>query len=197
MTHPSPSIHDTFPTAQLEVDLNWDGDVDDEGENVFLSLVAVPDELGEWTFEHTVSEVPDDGRSDLPWPSNNTAFDPLSITVRVTDDDTLSHSDSETALVHNVAPTLIISAVTEVPDPNEEGRTLEVRVDGEIDDLGQLDRHEVTITWADGYAQSLLTDTRVSSPSLASSPATLRSPRRICIRRSWCSSMTTAVATTR
>ena len=91
--------------------------------------------------------------------NNETALDPLGVTVKVVDDDTGKGSAGQTVEIHNVDPQLIVEKVAEVPD-TEPGKIKEVYVEGKIIEVGIKDLHKVTLIWGDGFQQSVVTDTR-------------------------------------
>jgi len=74
---------------------------------------------------------------------NNTTSDTSTIGVTVADDDAQSGSMTTSVIVHNVAPTVALNAV---PDINENGVAT---LTGSYTDIGLLDAHTVTVTWAD------------------------------------------------
>lgn len=152
-----PGILDTH-TVTLTVDLNWNGVYDDPGETVSLALQADPNTPGRWTFEHTVSEVLDDG----PSPGNDTPQDPLTLTVTVNDDDTGTGSASRNKTVHNFAPLFVDLSSSLLFD--DEGNVIEVTITGELLDHGQLDVHELSVQWDDGVAGDGVTDPLVLPP---------------------------------
>jgi hypothetical protein len=138
-------------TAKLYVDLNFDGDTDDAGETQTVSL-SPSSTAGNFTFEHTVT-ILDDGAaydsSDEPIWGNGTLSDPLSVEVRVTDDDTGSGSGSSSANVFNVAPQMpAYPALTYQLD--SEGYLVSATLSGTFMDRGQLDFHKVSVNWGDG-----------------------------------------------
>ena len=95
-------------------------------------------DTGKVTFrvQHTYQ---DDGAA----PGNGTSSDTSTIQVTVTDDDTGEGVDTETVLVKNVAPTVILTAVAEI---NENGTAT---LTGTYTDPGLLDAHGLVVDWND------------------------------------------------
>ncbi|MGI8980813.1 MAG: dockerin type I domain-containing protein [Pirellulaceae bacterium] len=145
-------ILDTF-TGKLRVDLNFDGDTDDDGEvkNLFFSQ----SDSGLWTFEGEVYNVWDDGPSGPGWASNITPSDPLYVTVEVWDDDMSTSEPGVTATtnttIFNVPPVVKDADWTGVR--NLDGSLLSITVSGTIDDLGAGDAHKVIVEYADGKTE--------------------------------------------
>ncbi|MBC8356267.1 MAG: hypothetical protein H8E66_30175, partial [Planctomycetes bacterium] len=146
-----PGILDTFPVTNLEVDLNFDGDVNDTGETVPIPLTQISP--GNYTFEQTFSQVQDDGRwtdsAGNPAWNNETASDKLAVAVKVEDDDTGQGSASEDTFVHNVEATFGDDVgLTYELDAN--GFLTSATVLGSIVEPGVEDFHRVSVLWGDG-----------------------------------------------
>ena len=144
-----PGVQDTH-TATLEVDLNFDGDVNDDGETVSVSLTQVSP--GSYTFEKTIAAVLDDG----PAPGNDTAQDPLPVTISVRDDDTGVGEGQRSRTIFNVAP-----AFAPAPDDisfqfDDDFNITSASISGGITDPGHKDIHTVVVEWGDGVTQTLL-----------------------------------------
>jgi hypothetical protein len=153
-----PGVNDTH-TATLEVDLNFDGDVDDDGETVAVPLTLVSP--GNYTFEKTIARVLDDGASYDPnthahlW-GNETVVDDFAIDVRVEDDDTGVGTASDTELVWDVSPRFI----DDPNDPDDQPGVIfqfdssdvlvSAIVNGSFADPGDEDYHDIVIAWGDG-----------------------------------------------
>ncbi len=124
--------YDTL-TVVLEVDLNFDGDTDDDGESATVSAVTGS------CFTHTFGPVSDDG----PSPGNDTSSDAITVSAKVQE---YEDSNSVGATVHNVAPRF-----TDHPsltfDLDEDGNRT-VTVQAEFSDVAS-DRHTATVTWGD------------------------------------------------
>ncbi|MCA9049391.1 MAG: hypothetical protein KDA89_11730, partial [Planctomycetaceae bacterium] len=75
--------------------------------------------------------------------------DTYTISATVTDDDTLSGSDTTTVLVRNAAPLLtsLVSGNATLETKSDDGN---VTISGAFSDIGTLDTHAVTVDWGDG-----------------------------------------------
>lgn len=153
-----PGVNDTFE-ATLYIDLNSDGDTNDEGETVALTLTPV--EPGVWSFEHVVLEVVDDEavydtNGQRVW-GNETEFDQLPIAVEVEDDDTGVGTVVVNVEIYNVTPTIDVSielSPTLSYGYDAEGMIASATVTGSFTDPGLDDYHHVTVTWGDGLVSS-------------------------------------------
>jgi hypothetical protein len=145
-------------TVTLRVDLNFDGDTDDEGEK--QSFPVAPNS----EFSRTVGPVLDDGISGVPWPRNNTPLDLLDVSVEVADDDSGTGDGFVQVVVNNAAPRFIYD-----PGASNDGldvsfgydslaEIISVTVQGTYDDPGGQDRHQLSVEWPDGSRGDGLTD---------------------------------------
>ena len=143
-----PGVNDTFPTAKLEVDLNFNGTID-TGESINLSLNGGN---GTWTFDNTVAAVADDG----PWLGNGTLADDLGLKVLLEDDDAGAGSQTDTVVVWDVPPTIIDDPEVHDDQPaasfqlDSQGNMTSATVNGAFHDPGNEDEHEIIIEWGDG-----------------------------------------------
>ena len=85
-----------------------------------------------------------------------TSQDTYTISVTVTDDDTLSDGDTTTVLVKNVDPVISsFASDATFEDKAEEGEP--VNIFGEFTDIGTLDTHTAVVDWGDGSALETVT----------------------------------------
>ncbi len=141
-----PGLLDTH-TGTLTVDVNYDGDTEDEGEIADLAFEET-ETPGFWTFVAVIDNIPDDGPSNLAWQSNGTPFDDLIFKAEAWDDDMPSGTPSvayeREATVFNVAPEI---EGFWSPSLNEYGIENGVLVAGAIFDIGVMDQHRLFALW--------------------------------------------------
>jgi PKD repeat protein len=152
------AIYDAAGTQTLFADDTFSSTTDE----AVLKITSVNTVTGQVGFA-VQHQYLDDGLA----PGNATTQDTSTITVKVDDDDADSGTDSESVLVKNVAPVLVV-----VPDQMvNEGQLLNLSGSGGSPlalfvDAGTLDIHTATIDWGDG---SLLDNAAVTFLSGAGS----------------------------
>gem|GEM_PF-5306085 len=140
------------PTATLKIDLNFDGDTNDAGEQETVSLLE--SSPGNWTFEHTVSAVKDDGATyvnqQLAW-GNGQKSDSLPFTIEVKDDDTGLGVGGSSAEIRNFVPVMPNRPAISF-QRDSSGYLLSATVNGQFGDAGAYDFHKVRVNWGDGVS---------------------------------------------
>ena len=129
-----PSIQDAAGVATLTVGDTFNSSTD----GAILTITAIDATTGQVSFS-VQHQYLDDGLA----LGNNTASDVSTIGVTVADDDSQSGNNTATVTVHNVMPSVALDAV---PDINENGVAT---LTGSYTDIGRLDAHTMTVTWAD------------------------------------------------
>jgi PKD repeat protein len=137
-----PAIRDAAGTPTLTVGQTFSSSTD----GAVLTISAINAATGEVSFS-VQHQYLDDGVA----PGNATFQDTSTITVKVDDDDGDSGTNSETVLVKNVAPVLVVVSDQSI----NEGQVLDLS--GSVGpplalfvDSGTLDVHIATINWGDG-----------------------------------------------
>jgi hypothetical protein len=136
-----PGTRDVF-----SIDVNWQ-----DGSSDTITGLGLADAMGTiggttyvWTAATRQLQVTHQYLDDGPSPGNNTSQDNYGVTLTAHDDD-LGTSLTQTAIVtvKNVAPTVLLNAVSSI---NENGVAT---VSGTYTDIGRLDGHTLTVTWGD------------------------------------------------
>ncbi|HEX5470569.1 MAG TPA: hypothetical protein VFW73_01725 [Lacipirellulaceae bacterium] len=130
-------------------------------DSAVLSITSINAATGQvgFTVQH---QYLDDGLA----PGNGTTSDASLIGITVADDDGQSGSNTTSVTVHNVVPSVALSAV---PDINENGVAT---LTGSYTDIGHLDVHTLTVNWDDPNNSSASTFT-ISAVENAAGTATL------------------------
>jgi hypothetical protein len=128
------AIQNAAGTATLSVGNTFSSSTDSAVLTV-TSINAVTGQVG-FSVQH---QYLDDGLA----LGNNTVSDVSNIGVTVADDDAQSGFGNATVTVHNVAPAVALNSVTDI---NENGVAT---LTGSYTDIGLLDAHTVTVSWAD------------------------------------------------
>ena len=139
-----PGINDTFPIRYLARDLNYDGDLQDAGEQITLALQSVSP--GHWIFDQTIGPIQDDGVS----PGNGTPADILPLYAVVHDDD-LGHDGAVgQSTVYNYPPRFNDTPQVQYIFDGEGVNLLSVKVTGSFTDYGSQDVHTVRVEFGNG-----------------------------------------------
>ena len=103
-----------------------------------LTITAINSTTGQVSFS-VQHQYLDDGLA----LGNNTTSDTVSIVVTVADDDAQSGNNKTAVTIHNVAPSVSLNSVADI---NENGVATAT---GSYTDIGRLDSHTLTVSWAD------------------------------------------------